>query len=85
MEKAFYHFPSNRWFVEGAAPVEFGWGGAECIPLPGDYDGDGKTDMVIYHIPSNQWFMHGVGDLGQYGWGGEDCIPFRGIMMGMEP
>jgi hypothetical protein len=61
--------------VEGQAPVQFGWNGAECIPLPGDYDGDGRADLVIYHVPSNQWFMHGRGNLGQYGWNGADSIP----------
>ena len=75
MERAFYHTPTNRWFVEGQPAVQIGWNGAECIPLPGDYDGDGKTDMVVYHVPTNQWFMFGVGNLGQYGWNGAESIP----------
>jgi hypothetical protein len=78
IERAFYHFPTNRWFVEGQAPVDFGWGGADVIPIAADYDGDGTTDMMLYHIPTNQWFVYGIGNLGQFGWNGSECIPVPG-------
>ena len=52
MERAFYHWPTNRWFIEGVAdPIQDGWGGADCIPFAWDYDGDGITDLMLYHIP----------------------------------
>ena len=86
IERAFYHWPTNRWFIEwpdhSVTSYDFGWNGAECIPVPGDYDGNGTTVMMLYHIPSNQWFRYGVGNLGQYGWGGADCIPVPGDYLG---
>ena len=34
IDRAFYHWPTNRWFVEGAGgsftAYDFGWGGADC-------------------------------------------------------
>ena len=68
--------------MEGAGgsftAYDFGWGGADCIPIAADYDGDGTTDMMLYHIPTNQWFVYGIGNLGQFGWNGSECIPVPG-------
>jgi len=25
--------------------------------VPGDYDGDGTTDLTVYHEPSGYWFI----------------------------
>ena len=52
-----------------------------CIPIVGDFDGDGKDDMVLYNVADNQWFMYGYGttnELGKFGWNGADCIPVPG-------
>ena len=46
--------------------------------MPGDYNGDGKTEIAVYHVSTNQWFVKGIGNLGQFGWGGEESVAFLG-------
>lgn len=33
------------------------WGTAGDLPVPGDYDGDGKTDLAIFRPSTGQWFV----------------------------
>jgi hypothetical protein len=64
-----YHIPTNQWFVKGVGNLgQFGWGGADCIPVPGDYNGDGKTDILWRNKSTGQnivWLMNGT-TLGSY-------------------
>jgi YD repeat-containing protein len=34
------------------------WGGSGYIPVPHDYDGDGKTDCALYQSGSGNWFVY---------------------------
>ena len=64
----------------------FGWGGSNFKPVPGDYDGDGKTDLAIYEASTGMWWIipsSGTGPQGQVGaygvgWGGSDFTPVPG-------
>ena len=37
------------------AIINYGW--AEAVPVPADYDGDGKTDLAVYYPPSGAWYI----------------------------
>ena len=38
-------------------PFEVHWGGPGYVPVPGDYDGDRKTDPAIYQPSTGWWFI----------------------------
>ncbi len=42
------------------------------LPVPGDYDGDGRADLAVYRTSSAEWFIHRSSDRGltQVTWGG---------------
>jgi hypothetical protein len=42
-------------------------------PTPGDYDGDGKTDIAVYRAGTGAWYVIPLGGSAPYGlgWGGD--------------
>jgi hypothetical protein len=57
-----------------------GWGGPAFNPVPGDYDGDGKTDIAIYDTSAGAWWIIPSSGPGAYGvgWGGTAFKPVPG-------
>ena len=63
----------------------YGWvtaGGAGVVPVPGDYDGDGKADLMVYQAASGLWLCalssQGYATQGLVGIGGLAMIPCPG-------
>src|SRR5437867_5787111 len=51
---------TGYWYVlggPGSQQTYFPWGTSGDTPVPGDYDGDGKTDFSIFRSSSNTWWV----------------------------
>jgi len=84
--------PSNgQWWVmagTGTQQVSQSWGQANDIPVPGDFDGDGKTDFAVFRPdnpltttvnecqPNCQWYViYSSGASIQFGFGADGDQP----------
>jgi hypothetical protein len=43
--------------VRSDASTPYQWGMLGDVPVPGDYDGDGKADLAVYRPSTSQWFV----------------------------
>jgi hypothetical protein len=54
--------PAGQWTIwlsstNYSSTRVFQWGAAADIPVPGDYDGDGKMDLAVYRPPDGLWYV----------------------------
>jgi hypothetical protein len=60
------------------------WGGGSGVPVPGDYDGHGKTDPAVYFPSTGQWWIlySSTGyttNSGGVAWGGGTGVPVSNL------
>ena len=49
------------------------------VPVPGDYDGDGITDIAVFRAPTGTWYMRNSGaPAAAVVWGGAGDMPAPG-------
>jgi hypothetical protein len=49
---------TGTWYViTGAGWTTQSWGASTDSPVPGDYDGDGKTDFSVFRPSTNVWYV----------------------------
>lgn len=66
---------SSSWLVNGSK-----FGDANYLPVPGDYNGDGRADIVVYSRETGWWMVYYTGTslAAVFQWGGYYCIPAPG-------
>ena len=71
-----YRPSTGQWFVRGGNPGVVTWGAVGDVPVPADYDGDGRTDMAVYRPSTGQWFVRN-GNPALVTWGASGDQPLR--------
>jgi hypothetical protein len=69
---------TGEWWVVyalGGGGMVGHWGWAGDIPVPGDYDGDGRSDRMVFRPSTGEWWVvyapGGGGMIGVWGWSGD--------------
>jgi len=68
---------TGTWHIRGIGAVS--WGGAGDVPVPGDYDGDGVTDVAVFRPSNFTWYIrYATGGSASFVWGSPIDIPVAG-------
>ena len=63
--------PSNsRWYINGIAGSTQ-WGKSGDVAVPGDYNGDGTTDIAVFRPSNSRWYINGIAGSTQWGKSGD--------------
>ncbi len=52
---------NGTWYILGSTTgfQATAWGSGSDIPVPGDFDGDGRTDVAIFRPSTGVWWVLG--------------------------
>ena len=90
---AVFDMATGNWYVKllnasgggvalgDAVLLGVNWGFGGCVPVPGDYDGDGVWDLAVFDAATGNWYIRtvsGASILFQYNWGFNGCTPVAG-------
>jgi hypothetical protein len=73
--------PSNgTWYIvysSTGGAAGFQWGNGNDVAVPGDYDGDGKTDLAVFRPSNGTWYLgySRTGTTAAYQWGNGNDVP----------
>lgn len=68
---AIWRASTGSWWVldgESSTHTTQNWGTNGDSPVPGDYDGDGKTDFSVFRPSTGQWYILKSSDLTSFVW-----------------
>jgi len=82
---ALYDYVYGNWYIYSSSArnwMTYGnnFGSSGYLPVPGDYDGNGKADLVDYSRNTAWWLIYyvGRGAVDAFQWGAYYCIPVPG-------
>ncbi len=72
--------PSTFYSPATNSTITKQWGVATDVPVPGDYDGDGKTDLALWRPSTGAWliFQSSNGQSPNWQWGIATDVPVPG-------
>jgi hypothetical protein len=82
-EIAFFCQESGDWKIrpKSGSLLKTNWGFNGCVPVRGDFNGDGIMDLAVFYPPTGMWYIwdiaHGTGISSQQ-WGFSSCVPVPG-------
>ncbi|GAB3904235.1 FG-GAP-like repeat-containing protein [Mucilaginibacter boryungensis] len=68
-------FNAGVWKVDGMTNVTYGSATQGDIPVPMDYNADGKTDLAVWRPTNFNWYVQGVYEAVTYGTTGDIPVP----------